>query len=189
MKIDRILQYIQKPNRYEVLMAICVVVLGYIAGGFLWLIPVIGWFTLCLFSPRANRKVQLLCISYPLVESFIKLLINNNVIPYSWAFLNRVEHLLFSMCLTALLWYVLRLDQQVKMKNAYKWLIIVGFVVIFGNINEFWEAFLRIQYINPDLTRQSVYYWDTIVDMVMNLIGASVVATVVALHSRSSTHS
>lgn len=184
MNLTKIKELIHLPTKLELLAAVFLLVLAYFAGGFLWLIPVICWLILSLFVPRENAKVQVLCLSYPIVESGLKLLINNNVIPYSWELLNRVEHTMFSVCLTALMWFLLRFNTNNKLSLLYKGLIVVGIVVVIGNFNEFWEAFLRDVFVNPDISKQAAYYWDTIIDMVMNLLGSSLMVLAFVVRAR-----
>ena len=58
--------------------------------------------------------------------------------------------------------------------NRLSWwqnlLLVVSFVCLIGNLNEFLEYFIRLFLHKKNQFKLAVYYWDTIYDM-MNIVG------------------
>jgi hypothetical protein len=108
---------------------------------------------------------------YPLVESWIKWMIEKNIIPYSWFWLNRLEH--FSWALAVVIIFLPLFKELLQTLNWWQYLIFVlGLISILGNCNEFLEYWLRAsssKTVNYRLW--SFYYSDTIYDMMMNIMG------------------
>jgi hypothetical protein len=168
----------------------------------LWLYPTWGlmlgvWFGLVFFIiykklvlplPRWQQLVFLLNASlYPLLETCIKIMINENVIPYSWFWLNRLEHGLFSFCLTILVLPLFWKEHQ-SFSVWKQGCMVVGIVIIIGNLNEFLEYLVRIVSGLTTSDRFAVYYWDTIYDLMLNLMGSVIAFGLYlwATHSRKS---
>ena len=59
-----------------------------------------------------------------------------------------------------------------KLNSIESFIFIVGLVISIGIFNEFFEYVLRLHYHLTDSFHFSIYYWDTIYDMFMNLLGA-----------------
>jgi hypothetical protein len=122
---------------------------------------------------KLNRNEKTLffmtVFAYPLLESIIKFFIIRNIIPYSWNFLNRIEHFLSAIGI-GILFYPIFKPTLDKLGRFESFLFLVFTIVFIGNLNEFFEYVLRIQ---MDLHYKfSIYYWDTIYDMFINIIGA-----------------
>lgn len=167
-------------NRYstkEILLVLTILITAYFSGGLIWLIPVTLWLVIFTFTERNQTRIKILGFGYPLIETIIKIIINFNLIPYSWNILNRVEHFFFSICLTFLFWYLLRFNHKQELPKYQKWLLLIGMVVIVGNINEFWEYLLRVITGSTSMAKFSVYYWDTIYDLFFNFLAAIVAST------------
>ena len=59
--------------------------------------------------------------------------------------------------------------------NRLSWwqnlLLVVSFVCLIGNLNEFLEYFIRLFLHKKNQFQLAVYYWDTIYGMMMNIVG------------------
>jgi len=53
-------------------------------------------------------------------------------------------------------------------------IFIIGLICILGNLNEFLEYFIRVSFRLTDEKRFAAYYWDTIYDMMINIMGGFV---------------
>jgi glycopeptide antibiotics resistance protein len=107
---------------------------------------------------------------YPLLESWIKWMIEKNIIPYSWFWLNRLEH--FAWATATVILFLPVFKNIWKASNWWQTLIfILGLVSLLGNINEFLEYYLRAKSSNISYRIFTIYYQDTIYDMIMNIIG------------------
>ncbi len=121
--------------------------------------------------PSALYKLfHIVTFAYPLMASVIKYMIENNVIAYSWFWLNRFEHFFWAFSMTIIL---LPLVYQYQKVIAKKWLLFVlGCVTItLGNVIEIIEFSLRQ---NLTDTRLGLYYADTMLDILMNFTGVIV---------------
>ena len=105
---------------------------------------------------------------YPAVGLFMRYLLETR---YSTFYmLNRVEHSLFSLILTIIL-YIIFFETVKKLKLFEQAIFVMGIVIIFGNSNEIFEFIIR-PFITIDYgLKQTLFYSDTILDLVMNLIG------------------
>ena len=73
--------------------------------------------------PSALHKIfHIVTYAYPLIASAIKYMIENNVIAYSWFWLNRFEHFFWAFSMTIIL---LPLVYQYQKVIAKKWLLLV----------------------------------------------------------------
>lgn len=124
-------------------------------------------------SNKEHRLYLLTIFIYPLIETLITWLIKKNIIPYSWHWLNRLEHFGTSVALVIIL-----LPVFTGVWTSLKWwqtlAFIIGLVCLVGNINEFFEYSLRACCKPYSDVKYAVYYWDTIYDMVMNIAGGLV---------------
>ncbi|MBN2015653.1 hypothetical protein JW766_02370 [Candidatus Dojkabacteria bacterium] len=125
---------------------------------------------------KLNKKeakfYYIVIFTYPLLEGIIKLLIVQNIIPGSWFWLNRVEHFLSAIAIEALFYPLLK-PTILKLNQKEAFIFVVSTVVLIGNFNEFFEYAIRLQLKLTDAARFSAYYWDTIYDMAINILGAS----------------
>jgi hypothetical protein len=119
------------------------------------------------------RSYLLAIVLYPILETSIILLRLNGKLPPNFGFINRVEH---SGWAIALMFFFLPLIAGFwKSLNVWQNLIfILGFVCLLGNFNEFLQYIFRIQPVSKDNALFAAYYHDTILDMMMNLLGGLV---------------
>jgi hypothetical protein len=110
---------------------------------------------------------------YPFFELIIKYMLANDVIPYSWNWLNRIEHFIAAIGIQVLFYPFLR-PTLLKLNAKESFLFLVFTCSFIGVLNEFLEYGIRIYYHLTDTTQFSYYYWDTIYDMAINVIGATV---------------
>ncbi|HLO87656.1 MAG TPA: hypothetical protein VK203_21990 [Nostocaceae cyanobacterium] len=124
-------------------------------------------------SESEHRIYLITALLYPLLESWIKWMIEKNIIPYSWFWLNRLEH--FSWALATVILF-LPIFRDIW-KNLTWWqnlIFILGFISFLGNLNEFLEYYLRAQSPNINYRMFTLYYQDTVYDMIMNIFGGIV---------------
>ena len=110
-------------------------------------------------------------------------MIQKNIIPYSWFWLNRLEHFCSAIGVSIIL-----LPIYVNIWHSLKWwqnlIFVLGLVCLIGNLNEFCEFFLRcFQPIND--SKFALYYSDTIYDMGVNLIGGFVGFLIIKMNVRA----
>jgi len=115
-----------------------------------------------------KKSYLITIVTYPILETFIKWMIIGNVIPYSWFWLNRLEHFLASLSIGILFYPFLK--QTLRKLNTWECLIFwVCFVNMIGVGNEIFEYVIR-HYMG--IYEQPLYYLDTIHDMTTNIFGA-----------------
>lgn len=125
--------------------------------------PTDGWYTALIYL-------------YPTLETGIKTLLAIDLFPYSYYWLNRIEHFGWSVAITLLL-FPIWVRVRPKISDLTLVCLIVGNITIVGNLNEFLEFGLLI---NLAKTAQTSYYYvDSITDMATNLIGSMVGAYIV----------
>ncbi|HNT29489.1 MAG TPA: hypothetical protein PKL83_00880 [bacterium] len=160
------------------LSIIAVSVLGFSLSLFpLWFGMLAAWFLLAGITIIANadqsitiplrRLFYSVAFAYPVTASMIKRLLLTEKWPYSWLWLNRIEHFLWATCFGVLVMPLV--FSWVKSKQA--WLreaLIAGIVLLIGNANEFLEYSIRLGY---HLDKPH-YYGDTMIDLFVNLLGA-----------------
>ena len=148
-----------------------------------WVLLGCVWFTV-FFTFRFSNLEQKLSISehklylatvfiFPLVETYLTWMIQKNIIPYSWFWLNRLEHFSSAVGVSIIL-LPIYIDIWHKLKLWQSLVFILGLVCLIGNLNEFFEFFLRVCCKPIKFSRFAVYYSDTIYDMGVNLIGGFV---------------
>lgn len=127
-----------------------------------------------LLPSGLNKLFHIVTYAYPLIASVIKYMIENNVIAYSWFWLNRFEHFFWAFSMSIIL---LPLVYQYQKLIAKKWLLLVlGCVTItLGNVIEIIEFSLRQ---NLTDTRLGLYYADTMLDILMNFTGVIMAITI-----------
>lgn len=148
----------------------------------LWLVVLSVWLSVGFYikikkldeplSGLEQKTFNYILLGYPFVETFLKFMIEKNVIPYSWFWLNRLEHIIFSMVIGILLLPFLK--KTLSKLNMWEGLLyFVGIVVLIGNLNEFFEYGIRMFITNiTNKTVLSAFYWDTIYDLAINVLGA-----------------
>lgn len=136
-----------------------------------WILMFAVWSFLVLYTSIKynveNKGFWLIAFGYPTIEFITKYLIESNLIPYSWVWLNRLEHLFWAFSIFVLLSYFFKnyLKNRIKI---WEIMVIVFLIVNFiGVLNELAEFFIR-QYFHLE---KSVYYKDTIFDQLMNIFG------------------
>lgn len=141
------------------------------------------WFSLALWIKYKNIDKNLTTSEYnlflatiylyPFLETVLKYMITEDVIPYSWSLLNRIEHFSWSFA-TGILIYPLLKPVLHKLSLLPALLYFVGIITMIGNCNEFFEFLVRyIENHLSDPARQAIYYWDTIFDLGINILGAA----------------
>ncbi|GAB4149596.1 MAG: hypothetical protein OHK0017_13850 [Patescibacteria group bacterium] len=161
--------------------------LGLILFGFItlntWGLMLCAWFGMAAWLIYRKRMLPkqlsisaiylLVIYLYPVLETIIKFAIQYNFIPGTWFWLNRAEHFFWAVAVSVLFlpyWSSIKY----KITQLQLNLLIVGLVVILGNFVEFLEFGLRIQWGTINNVRGVIYYWDTIYDLMTNVIGAVV---------------
>lgn len=140
----------------------------------IWALYTLIWLALgsYVYKNNAHQRKIIFGISsiYPLIETIIKITLTKEIIKNSWVYLNTTEHFLWSLCFTALIFFLF-LEQKYKIKNwvVYSFLI-VGIANLAGVGNEIIEYFLREIWDLKEVT----YYADTIKDLLVNLAGSMV---------------
>jgi hypothetical protein len=114
----------------------------------------------------------LLILGYPILEIIIKIFMFYDLIPYSYEALNIIEHGLFSLSITIVVKEVFQNTAIVK-NNALKYLMVFCVITTLGFGNELLEFFIR----QWQGLYHEVYYFDTMKDMIVNMLaGAGVLA-------------
>jgi hypothetical protein len=120
-----------------------------------------------------KKYYMLVFILYPLFELIIKYMLVNDVIPYSWNWLNRIEHFIAAIGIQVLFYPYLRPTlSKLNLKESFLFLVFTCSFI--GVLNEFLEYGIRLHYNLTDNVQFSYYYWDTIYDMAVNVVGATV---------------
>jgi hypothetical protein len=122
-----------------------------------------------------NRKeyiyYMVVIILYPIFEAVIKYMLINDIIPYSWNWLNRIEHFIAAIAIETLFYPFLK-PTLAKLNKSESFLFMVFTTSFIGVVNEFMEYGIRIHYHFTDSLKFSYYYWDTIYDLAINVFGA-----------------
>lgn len=121
---------------------------------------------------------------FPITETWLTWMIQKNIIPYSWFWLNRLEHFCSAIGVSIIL-----LPIYINIWHSLKWwqnlIFILGLICLIGNLNEFFEFFLRVCCQPINYSKFALYYSDTIYDMGVNLIGGLVGFLIIKLNVRS----
>jgi hypothetical protein len=161
----------------EIIYFLALIVVGWFIFPF-WSSIIAVWASIYFYSKLKNlvrelspsfRKIFLItAFAYPLVESGIKYIVSNDVIENSWVWLNRVEHFGFNIALCILVYPILS-NWLKKLDFFGKALLYIGTLTIVGNLNEFMEFFLRLFW---DLQENFAHYYpDTMIDLIVNIVG------------------
>lgn len=180
-----------KPTWFWLFFATCLIVFSFTVFS-TWVLMVGIWFGLFFIfrftqleaklSEEEQRIYLTTVLLYPLIESWIKWMIIKNIIPYSWFWLNRLEH--FSWALAVVILFLPLYRDVWNILNWWQNLIfVIGLICILGNLNEFLEYFLRSQ--SQNYRALAAYYWDTIYDMMINIVGGFVGFVVLRWQTRS----
>ncbi len=140
---------------------------------FVWLILIVIFEKKAATMPQSYRKTFAIVVYlYPLIASIIKFMVVNNTIPYSWFWLNRLEHLTWSFSMTVILCPLVY--QAIKLiKSKYLFILLACITIVLGNIIEIIEFCLRQ---NMSDTYMGLYYGDTMLDIIMNFTGSIIAA-------------
>ncbi len=166
-------------NKIVVLLLIILIILSVLLYP-LWGVQLFLWSVLFLFirhyryviKPESDKFfIDLIGFSYPLMEILVKIFIIFNIIPYSWFWLNRVEHFIFSMFMTLLLYpFFARFVPRIKLWPVL--LMISSIVLLMGTVNEIFEYMLRVL-LHFQSAQSAIFYGDTILDLATNIVGLS----------------
>lgn len=139
-----------------------------------------------------KEHIVILAYIYPIQEFIIKIFLFRNLIPFSYWWLNRIEHALFSGAITFLIFIISdtlvsnrptqllnhHVDCSVKARTLIDFFvtstITISLVNLLGILNEILEYIIRC-YTQPTL---NIDYTDTMNDIVTNLI-ASIIAIII----------
>ncbi len=159
-----------------------------------WVLLGCIWFAVFFIFRLSNLEKNLSISEYrlyivtafvlPIIETWLTWMIQKNIIPYSWFWLNRLEHFCSAIGVSIIL-----LPIYVNIWHSLKWwqnlIFVLGLICWIGNLNEFFEFSLRcFQPISN--SKFALYYSDTIYDMSVNLIGGLVGFLIVKLNIRAS---
>ena len=150
-----------------------------------WIIFLLVWLGISLFwsafdrvkllSPLQNQLYMASLYFYPLLGSVIKFVILGLKSDSVYFWVNRFEHAIWALALTIILlpaWAMIDLKAKSILGNFGLFIVILGVICLFGNMVEFVEFGLRL---NWQLNHKyALYYPDTIFDMISNIVGASV---------------
>lgn len=121
--------------------------------------------------PNKEHRLYLMTMYiYPLIETSITWVIKKNIVPFSWNVLNRLEHFVTSVAVV-IIFLPLFTHVWANMKWWQSLVFIIGLVCLVGNINEIFEYSLRACCRPYSDFKYATYYWDTIYDTVMNIVG------------------
>jgi hypothetical protein len=149
-----------------------------------WTLMICIWFGLFFGFRLAKLESQLwdkehqiylaTVLIYPVVASAIKWAIVKEIVPYSWFLLNRIEHFIWAVAVA-----IIFLPTYTNFWKKLRWwqslTYIIGLVCLLGNLNEFFEYLIRLKMFGiAGIERNTAYYWDTIYDQAINLIGGLV---------------
>lgn len=124
-------------------------------------------------SAEERRSYLLAVLLYPAIETLVKLFQNEGIISSDFTLINRLEHCCWAVALPFFFLPVIA-DFWKKLLSWQNLVFLLGFVCLLGNANEFLEYLLRIERSPMEPALFSRYYSDTILDMVMNLLGGAI---------------
>ncbi len=176
--IDKMLKLL-KINSLWFLYAICLILFSFTIFSN-WVLLICIWFGLFFtfrftqleskLSAQEQNLYSITIFLYPLVETSLKWMIVNKVIHNSGFWLNRLEHFSGAIAV-AIIFLPIYLDIWKNLKYWQNLIFVISFICLVGNLNEFLEYFIRLQSHLTDTERFAAYYWDTIYDMMMNVMG------------------
>jgi len=138
------------------------------------LILLTGWYSICYLalissdSKKYQTIIFIISIIYPILEFTLKFMLNSSIIPYSWIWLNRIEHATFSAVLTLMIFNIF-LRKKIITNPVLLNITSLSILNLFGVFNEILEFGIRFFY-GTYITKAGVYYEDTILDLSVNLI-------------------
>lgn len=136
-------------------------------------------------SSKEHRLYLTTAFVFPVIETWLTWMIQKDIVPNSWFWLNRLEHFFSAIGATIIL-LPIYVDIWHKLKWWQSLIFVLGLICLIGNLNEFFEFFLRVCCKPIDKKKFIVYYPDTMYDMGVNLIGAYIGFLIVKLNIRSS---
>lgn len=135
-------------------------------------------------SDNEHKLYLITAFVFPIVETGLTWMIQKNIIPNSWFWLNRLEHFCSAISVT-----IIFLPIYINIWHSLKWwhnlLFLLGLICLIGNLNEFFEYFLRVCCEPTSDSKLAIYYPDTIYDMGVNLIGGLVGFLIIKLNIKS----
>jgi hypothetical protein len=111
---------------------------------------------------------------YPILETAVQWMAKQGWLTRHWMVINRIEHSAWAI-FVVILFSPMFLEFWKFLKPWQNLLCIVGFICLLGNLVEFLEFYFRLSLgwiILPE--RSGFFYTDTILDMMMNLIGGGI---------------
>jgi hypothetical protein len=140
-----------------------------------------GIFFLFRFTRRTDQLTTLerqiyhwIMVLYPLAETAVQWMAKQGWLTQNWMIINRVEHSVWAMFIVVLFSPIFS-EFWKFLKPWQNLLCVVGSVCLLGNLIEFLEFYFRLSpgwIILPE--RSGIFYTDTILDMMMNLLGGSI---------------
>ncbi len=167
-------------NKYPLSYFLALIILGYFLFP-VWSIMLFIWsvFYFAIIYRKENKVLdtnqnkiwKITVFAYPILETFIKFMITFDIIPFSWRWLNTLEHLAWALSMYLMLLPYTK-SLQSKVVSIWALFLIAGIVIIFGNLNELFEYIIRNIILNFTTDwRQALYYTDTTIDLTMNFVG------------------
>ncbi|MBD3329455.1 hypothetical protein GF357_03105 [Candidatus Dojkabacteria bacterium] len=143
-----------------------------------------GWNILTIIAYNITKSKSLrkfiitISIIYPIIEMTIKFLIFRNIIPFSYWWLNSIEHSLFAIFTTTLLSISLINSSLIK-TSLLTALTSIGIFNVVGILNEILEFGIRL----AQNLEKIGYYYDTLRDLIINLAMSTLTAIIIMLIS------
>jgi len=160
-----------------------------------WMVLGCVWFSVFFISrfskleaqlPSREHKLYLItAFIFPIIETWINWVINKNILPNFLIGLNRLEHFCSSVGVVIIL-LPIYINIWHRLKPWQNLVFILGLICLIGNLNEFFEYYLRVccKFVSDE--KFIFYYEDTIYDMGVNLIGGLAGFIIVKLNIKSS---
>ena len=153
---------------------------------YLWVAQIVLWVLLSaiiyyLYFRKESKHLQGWFFRvfgfYLIFESILKILLSST--ENTWVLINTLEHFIWSLYFAALIYYPLFLAIPNSSKLT-KSLVLISVVSLVGVMNEQLEYILR----SFSGLSNSAYYFDTIRDVTMNMLGAFTMAIAIFFKSR-----
>lgn len=127
-------------------------------------------------SLKQKRAILILGVLYPIVETSIKFIIFRNIIPYSYIWINSIEHGLFAVVTTSLL-TMSTINSKFIKSRFIEVIFAISVFNLIGILNEILE--FSIRYTNK--LEKIGYYYDTLRDLIINLVMSTIAGIIIAL--------
>lgn len=145
------------------------------------LLPLWGGLVWCIsaFSSEAKGKIfWWTALFYPFLAFLFQLWIAFDVIPYSWVYINILEHFFWTFS-TTLLFFPLINHFFSGVSRGKQVVVLFLLLMTIGMINEMAEYVVRDMIGRTKVEFGLIYYTDTIRDFLVNIFGAGVGGMVV----------